>query len=217
MTHNMPSSYSLPLSVMTRLLNTNGPPPFLPTIPSVLIVLPVVRRHLLFCWTRWKSSMDSKNRRWSRGEVPWWEMATDARQWVDETHKTRRTSSGWSWQCRVWGVNCVTVPCRCGWLSSVSSWILTARESMSSTHTTRLSCWRSSLCCPHVCDLHITKCVGQVRGRLTEVVVDQLPCLADLQRYLEHLAFMEPPAVKKEVILEQVRLSGCWYSALWMQ
>jgi hypothetical protein len=46
--------------------------------------------------------------------------------------------------------------------------------------------------------------VLKVRGRLMEVIVDQLPCLADLQRYLEHLAFMEPPPAKREVILEQV-------------
>ncbi|XP_062503160.1 zinc finger MYND domain-containing protein 10-like isoform X2 [Corticium candelabrum] len=51
---------------------------------------------------------------------------------------------------------------------------------------------------------HNKTVVLKIRGRLLEVIVDQLPCLNDLQRYLEHLAFMEPPAVKKEVVLEQV-------------
>ncbi|CAG5136274.1 unnamed protein product, partial [Candidula unifasciata] len=44
----------------------------------------------------------------------------------------------------------------------------------------------------------------KLRTYLTEVLVDQMPVLAELQRYLEHLAFMDPPPVKKDLVLEQV-------------
>lgn len=44
----------------------------------------------------------------------------------------------------------------------------------------------------------------KLRSYLTEVLVDQMPILLELQRYLEYLAHMEPPAVKKDLILEQV-------------
>jgi len=44
----------------------------------------------------------------------------------------------------------------------------------------------------------------QLRAFLTEPMLDQIPMLGDLQRYLEHLSMMEPPAPKREVILEQV-------------
>ena len=47
-------------------------------------------------------------------------------------------------------------------------------------------------------------CVLQLRPHLTSVLLDQLPVLCDLQRYLEHLAVMDTPAVKSELILEQV-------------
>ena len=36
------------------------------------------------------------------------------------------------------------------------------------------------------------------------MLLDQLPVLADLQRYLEHLSMMDPPAIKQDFILEQV-------------
>ena len=39
---------------------------------------------------------------------------------------------------------------------------------------------------------------------MNEVLLDQIPSLMDLQRYLEQLAIMEPPAIKKDIILEQV-------------
>ena len=37
-----------------------------------------------------------------------------------------------------------------------------------------------------------------------EQYLDQIPNLADLQRYLEHLALMDPPMPKGELVLEQV-------------
>ena len=43
---------------------------------------------------------------------------------------------------------------------------------------------------------------------MNEVLLDQIPSLIDLQRYLEQLSIMEPPAIKKDIILEQV-------NALW--
>ena len=46
--------------------------------------------------------------------------------------------------------------------------------------------------------------VFQLRGFLNEVILDQIPSLLDLQRYLEHLAIMEPPSLKSEILLEQV-------------
>lgn len=39
---------------------------------------------------------------------------------------------------------------------------------------------------------------------MNEVLLDQIPSLIDLQRYLEQLSIMEPPAIKKDIILEQV-------------
>ncbi|XP_019634170.1 PREDICTED: zinc finger MYND domain-containing protein 10-like [Branchiostoma belcheri] len=46
--------------------------------------------------------------------------------------------------------------------------------------------------------------VLKVRGYLHEVLLDQFPHLAELQRYLEHLSMMEPPAARKDLVLEQV-------------
>ena len=48
----------------------------------------------------------------------------------------------------------------------------------------------------------------QLRSYLTEVLLDQLPVLGELQRYLEHLAIMDPPPAKRDLLLEQVRLSN---------
>ena len=39
---------------------------------------------------------------------------------------------------------------------------------------------------------------------MNEVLLDQIPSLIDLQRYLEQLSIIEPPAMKKDIILEQV-------------
>lgn len=44
----------------------------------------------------------------------------------------------------------------------------------------------------------------QLRGYLNEILLDQIPNLIDLQRYLEHLAVVEPPMAKKDLVLEQV-------------
>uniref|UniRef100_A0A1A8J3F8 Zinc finger MYND domain-containing protein 10 n=2 Tax=Nothobranchius kuhntae TaxID=321403 RepID=A0A1A8J3F8_NOTKU len=44
----------------------------------------------------------------------------------------------------------------------------------------------------------------RLRGFLTEVLVDQLPNLVELQRFLAHLAVTEPAPPKKELILEQI-------------
>lgn len=52
--------------------------------------------------------------------------------------------------------------------------------------------------------LHFVLHVPQLRGFLTDVLVDQLPNLVDLQRFLAHLAVTDPSPPKKELILEQV-------------
>ena len=44
----------------------------------------------------------------------------------------------------------------------------------------------------------------QLRSHLTEVMLDQLPILVEMQRFLEHLSMMDPPAPARELILEQV-------------
>lgn len=44
----------------------------------------------------------------------------------------------------------------------------------------------------------------KLRAFMTEPMLDQIPMLGELQRYLEHLSMMEPPPPKREVILEQV-------------
>ncbi len=43
-----------------------------------------------------------------------------------------------------------------------------------------------------------------MRAHINEVLIDQIPSLVNLQRFLEHLAISEPPAYKSSVILEQV-------------
>ncbi|XP_029006954.1 zinc finger MYND domain-containing protein 10 [Betta splendens] len=44
----------------------------------------------------------------------------------------------------------------------------------------------------------------KLRGFLTEVLIDQLPHLVELQRFLAHLAVTDPAPPKKELILEQI-------------
>ncbi|XP_059184804.1 zinc finger MYND domain-containing protein 10 [Centropristis striata] len=44
----------------------------------------------------------------------------------------------------------------------------------------------------------------KLRGFLTEVLIDQLPNLVELQRYLAHLAITDPAPPKKELVLEQI-------------
>lgn len=46
--------------------------------------------------------------------------------------------------------------------------------------------------------------ITKLRAHLNEVILDQMPHLIQLQRFLEELSFMEPPAVKKQLVLEQV-------------
>ncbi|CAI8000766.1 Zinc finger MYND domain-containing protein 10 [Geodia barretti] len=46
--------------------------------------------------------------------------------------------------------------------------------------------------------------ISKLRAYLTEPTLEQIPALADLQRYLEHLSIMEPPPGKRQLILEQV-------------
>jgi hypothetical protein len=49
----------------------------------------------------------------------------------------------------------------------------------------------------------------QLRGYLNEILLDQIPNLVDLQRYLEHLAVVDPPIAKKDLVLEQVSGKKC--------
>ncbi|XP_006822750.1 zinc finger MYND domain-containing protein 10-like, partial [Saccoglossus kowalevskii] len=52
----------------------------------------------------------------------------------------------------------------------------------------------------------------KLRAHMTEVLLDQIPMLVDLQRYLEHLSMMEPPAARQGLVLEQVpRSMIVWY------
>lgn len=44
----------------------------------------------------------------------------------------------------------------------------------------------------------------KLRSYLTEPMLDQIPILGEMQRYLEHLSMMDPPPPRKDVILEQV-------------
>lgn len=46
--------------------------------------------------------------------------------------------------------------------------------------------------------------VLKLRSHLNEVLIDQIPNLAHLQRFLEQLAISEPPAYKSDLIIEQV-------------
>ena len=40
-------------------------------------------------------------------------------------------------------------------------------------------------------------------------MLDQLPVMAALRQYLEHLSLMDPPPIKRDLILEQVRMCAC--------
>ncbi|CAF2135604.1 unnamed protein product [Rotaria magnacalcarata] len=46
--------------------------------------------------------------------------------------------------------------------------------------------------------------ITKLRAHLNEVILDQMPHLIQLQRFLEQLSFMEPPTAKKQLVLEQV-------------
>lgn len=47
-------------------------------------------------------------------------------------------------------------------------------------------------------------CFMQLRSFLNEIVIDQIPNLSALQRYLEQLSIAQLPAYKPELIIEQV-------------
>ena len=49
----------------------------------------------------------------------------------------------------------------------------------------------------------------QLRAYLSEPLLEQIPHLADLQRYLQQLSLMELPAMKRDLILEQVCVCVC--------
>ncbi|XP_029455426.1 zinc finger MYND domain-containing protein 10 [Rhinatrema bivittatum] len=44
----------------------------------------------------------------------------------------------------------------------------------------------------------------KLRGCLTDVLIDQLPILVELQRFLSHLSISEPASPKKDLVLEQI-------------
>ncbi|CAF0725701.1 unnamed protein product [Didymodactylos carnosus] len=46
--------------------------------------------------------------------------------------------------------------------------------------------------------------ITKLRSYMNDVILDQMPNLIDLQRFLEQLSFMEPPLVKKQLVIEQV-------------
>lgn len=48
------------------------------------------------------------------------------------------------------------------------------------------------------------QCLMKLQGYLIDPLLEQIPYLADLQRYLQHLSLMEPPAAKTALILEQI-------------
>eukprot|EP00731_Ephydatia_muelleri_P034083 Em0047g2a len=51
---------------------------------------------------------------------------------------------------------------------------------------------------------HNKGCILKLRTYLNEPLLEQIPQLAGLQRYLEQLSFMEPPHTKRDILLEQV-------------
>ena len=55
--------------------------------------------------------------------------------------------------------------------------------------------------CSHTGELDF---VSQLRGFLTEVLIDQLPNLLSFQRFLAHLSVTDPAPPKRDLILEQV-------------
>ncbi|KAK3101721.1 hypothetical protein FSP39_005822 [Pinctada imbricata] len=60
--------------------------------------------------------------------------------------------------------------------------------------------------CQQKYDINSTRknSILKLRSYLTEVMLDQIPVLVEMQRYLEHLSMMDPPAASRDLILEQV-------------
>ena len=50
--------------------------------------------------------------------------------------------------------------------------------------------------------------ISQLRRYLHELLLDQLPYLSEVQRFLENLSVMEPPPSKQDLIIEQVFISS---------
>lgn len=73
--------------------------------------------------------------------------------------------------------------------------------------------WYCCTCCCVICELVMR--VLQLQGFLTEVLVDQLPNLLELQRFLAHLAVTDPAPPKKELILEQVHIINTHTHTSW--
>lgn len=73
--------------------------------------------------------------------------------------------------------------------------------------------WYCCTCCCVICELIMR--VLQLQGFLTEVLVDQLPNLLELQRFLAHLAVTDPAPPKKELILEQVHIINTHTHTSW--
>jgi len=48
-----------------------------------------------------------------------------------------------------------------------------------------------------------------------ELLLDQLPYLAELQRFLENLSVMEPPQAKQDLIIEQVFFYSVTCNPMW--
>ena len=48
----------------------------------------------------------------------------------------------------------------------------------------------------------------QLRTHLHDVMLDQLPVMAALRQYLEQLSIMDPPPIKRDLILEQAGFRG---------
>ena len=44
----------------------------------------------------------------------------------------------------------------------------------------------------------------QLQGYLTDPLLEQIPILEDLKRYLQHLSLTDPPPARTALILEQV-------------
>lgn len=45
----------------------------------------------------------------------------------------------------------------------------------------------------------------QLRSKLNEIVIDQIPVLNEMLRYLEHLSLFDAPIPKHGILIEQVR------------
>jgi len=72
-----------------------------------------------------------------------------------------------------------------------------------SYHGPQASFWSISLKIISI-DSTLWSVLLQLRSHLNEIMLDQLPILADLHQYLERLSMMDPPPAKRDLVLEQV-------------